>query len=844
MLKKAILLITVTLTSFNIFGQNNIINYSDPKEYCVKEVDISGVKYLDKSVLLHIIGINVGDTIVIPSEKLTKAIEKLWSQGLFSDVRFSASKIIGDDLYLNIFLQERPRLSKLSIEGIKRSETETLLEKINMRNGSQVTDNVLNNAVNTIKSHYKEKGFYNTDVQVIKQDDTLRTNNVLVKFIVDKNEKVKIEDIYFDGIEEVAENKLLKSMKETKEKRWWRFWKPSKFVQEKYEEDQVNLIKKFNEFGYRDAKIITDSIYMEDSKNMKLVIKVEEGKKYFFRDINWIGNSKYPDEILGSILNIYEGDIYDKELLNNRLFVDDDAVSNLYLNNGYLFFSVTPVEVNIDGDSIDLEMRMYEGEQAYINNVIISGNTKTHDHVVRRELRTKPGELFSKDDIIRSVREIANLGHFNPENIEPVPIPNANDGTVDIRYNLEERANDQLEISGGWGAGMLVGTIGLRFSNFAIRNFFDKDEWRPVPSGDGQSLSLRAQTNGNYYQAYNVSFVEPWFGGKKPNSFSISTYLTKQTSYSYTDTQTDDETGETVYATVQPTLKITGFSIGLGRRLKFPDDFFTLYNDISIQQYKLQDWNTYFLFSNGSSNNFSFKTVLSRNNTSQIIYPRNGSSFTLGVQITPPYSLFSKKDFSDPEMSDADKYHWIEYHKWTYKGTWYLQLVGDLVLSTNTQFGYLGHYNDDIGPSPFEGFDVGGDGMSGYSFYGRETIALRGYENSSLTPQVFSNGSYRSSGNVYNKYTMELRYPITLTPSASIYAHTFLEAGNAWYSIKEFNPFDIKRSAGIGLRAFLPMLGMLGIDWAYGFDNVYDVNGNIKEDASGGQIHFTLGQQF
>jgi outer membrane protein insertion porin family len=511
--------------------------------------------------------------------------------------------------------------------------------------------------------------------------------------------------------------------------------------------------------------------------------------------------------------------------------VDEDAVSSLYLDNGYLFFSVDPVEINVENDSIDFEMRIYEGKQATINNIIITGNTKTNEHVIRREIRTKPGELFSKSDIIRTVRELAQLGHFDPEKIEPVPIPNPADGTVDIEYKLVERANDQLEISGGWGAGMLVGTIGLRFSNFSARNVFSPRAWRPVPSGDGQTLSLRAQSNGKYYQSYNMTFIEPWFGGKKPNSLSLSFFHSKMdNSYYLWDAGTSS-------------MKINGASIGLGRRLRWPDDFFTLYNEISFQQYILDNWTGYFQFSDGASNNVSFTTTLARKSLDQLIYPRRGSDFSLSLQLTPPYSLLSNKDYSN--MSPSEKYRWIEYHKWLFKADWYTTLAGNLVLATRAHFGYLGHYNNNLGPSPFEAFDVGGDGMSGYNIYGYDIIALRGYSNGSLTPRVdrdgnvLTNGTGTKSGNVYERLYLELRYPITLNPSATVFVLGFIEGGNCWYSIDQFNPFLIKRSAGFGLRAFLPMFGLLGIDWGYGFDDVPGF-----PDANHSQFHFTIGQQF
>ncbi len=568
----------------------------------------------------------------------------------------------------------------------------------------------------------------------------------------------------------------------------------------------------------------------EMDDRVDLYINIEEGDKYYFGDVEWIGNTKYPSEYLNAVLGIEKGDIFDQKVLDDRIFIDEDAVNAVYLDNGYLFFSLTPVEVSVEDDTIDFEMRIYEGDIATINRVIIKGNDRTSEHVVRRELRTLPGDKFSKSELIRTVRELANLGHFDPEQIEPNPIPNQADGSVDIEYNLVERATDQLEVSGGYGAGMLVATVGIRFSNFAIGRIFDPKAWRPVPSGNGQTFSVRAQTNGKFYQSYNFSFVEPWFGGKKPNSFSVSVYHSKmnQNMYSYWNPGNVPD----------QYMKVTGASLGLGRRLTWPDDFFTLYNAFTYQRYRMKDYSG-FLAENGTFNNFSFTITLGRNSLTQIIYPRGGSNLSLSLQLTPPYSLFNK-DLDYATAPDEQKYKWVEYHRWMVNADWYFALKGDLVLMTRLHFGYLGHYNDAIGPSPFESFDVGGDGLSGYNLYGRETIAQRGYPNGSLTPTVTTADGYsKKSGNVYTKYTLELRYPISLNPSATIFVLTFLEGGNAWYSIDQFAPFNSKRAAGFGVRAFLPMFGLLGIDWGWGFD---DYPGHVGP--SGSQFHFTIGQQF
>lgn len=798
-----------------------VIDYSSPRELEIAGVKISGIQYLQTDVLISMSGLELGKTIKVPGDDISDVVKKFWSQGLFEDVKVTAEKIEKGKIWLDIYLKERPRLSSFKIDGLKKGESEDLEEKLNIRVGRQVTTDLLNNTERIIKDHFIEKGFFNTSVSIIQAKDTLRPNQVSLYIKVDKNKKIKIDEISFGGNTVFDDNRLRRVMKNTKKVNL-NFFKPSKYILEKYKEDKRSLISFYNEYGYRDATIIYDSlITMEGENKLVLKIGIQEGRKYYIRDIRWIGNTIYTDDVLDLYLGIRKGDIFDQTLLDKRLETDEDAVSSLYLDHGYLFYDLTPVEVRVEDDSIDFEMRIHEGKQARINKVIISGNTKTNEHVVRREIRTKPGELFSKQEIIRTVRELAQLGHFDPESINPVPIPNPAEGTVDIEYQLVERANDQLEISGGWGAGMLVGTIGLRFSNFSARNILDPKAWRPIPSGDGQTLSLRAQSNGKYYRSYSFSFVEPWFGGKKPNSLALSAYHTKTTN------------ALSIWDQGDRSMEITGVSVGLGRRLTWPDDFFSLYNEISFQQYNLHDWAGYFLFSNGSSNNVSFTTTLARKSIDQLIYPRRGSSFSISLQLTPPYSMFNNRNYADMDVNS--KYKWIEYHKWKFQADWYTSLVGNLVLYTRGHFGYLGHYNNDIGPSPFEAFDVGGDGMSGYNIYGYEIIALRGYENSSLTPRVDG----LKSGNVYTRLTFELRYPITLNPSATVFALAFLEGGKAWYSIEEFNPFMVNRSAGFGLRAFLPMFGLLGIDWGYGFDPVPGL-----PNANRSQFHFSIGQQF
>jgi outer membrane protein insertion porin family len=826
--------------SLNCFSQEPdyqnmpVMDYSIPVEYEIGGIEITGLKYLQPRVLINISGLRVGQKINIPGDEISQAISKYWKHGLFSDVKIIATKIDKGKVYLEIHLLERPRISQIIIDGVKKSEKEDLLKSIKLHKGSQLTDNIINNTVTIIKNHYIKKGFFNTDVNVVQKADTTAVNQVNLYIHVKKNSRVKIDDIKFEGNKVFTDKRLRRVMKKTK-KLNLNIFKSSKYIESDYEADKKKLIDFYNKNGYRDAKILNDKLTVLNDKRVDLTIDLQEGDQYFFRKITWIGNTKYPSEFLNAVLGIKKGDVYNQKLLNDRLQSDDDAVSSLYMDQGYLFFSVNPVEVNIQNDSIDLEMRIYEGKPATINKVIISGNTKTNEHVIRRELYTKPGDLFSRTNIIRSVRELANLGHFDPEKIVPHPIPNQSDGTVDLEYSVVERPNDQLQVSGGWGGVGFVGTIGVKFSNFSARNMFKGKAWRPVPSGDGQTLSISAQSNGKYYQGYNISFVEPWFGGRKPNSFSISLYHSAQrlpSSYNY------------YYTSSEPTLsdkyfKTSGASIGLGRRLKWPDDYFTLYTGIGYQRYLLNNWNQSFIFANGASNLISLTTTLTRSSQDQLIFPRKGSNISLGLQLTPPYSLISGKDFSN--ASTAEKYKYIEFHKWTFKANWYTTLVGNLVLATKVEFGYLGYYNKQIGPSPFEKFEVGGSGMIGYNLYGSDIIPLRGYDDNAVTPYYYQSGSTYPvyNGNVYSRYYMEFRYLVSPNPQATIYLLSFVEGGNAWAKFDNFNPFLIKRSAGVGIRAFLPMFGMLGIDWGYPFDPPYG-----KTKHTEGKFQFIMGQQF
>jgi outer membrane protein insertion porin family len=814
----------------NAQEKQEVYNYADESEYIIGGVTVSGIRYLDLNALIGISGLRVGQEITIPGDAVTNAVKKLWQQGLFSDVRITIQSKRADTVFLDIALQERPRLSSIKLNGIRNGETTDLLEKINLPVGSQVTSYILNNTEKIIKDHYVDKGFLNTTVDFVQKDDPDQPNNVILNINIDKNEKVKIGELKFIGNEYFTDSKLRHKMKGTKQKNL-NFFKSSKYIKTKFEEDKEKLNTFYNDNGFKDFTILSDSLYKISDDRIGLQLRIDEGDQYFLRKVDWVGNSVYRAEDLNKVFNVDKGSVYNQSLILDRLNGTSgaqDAVNNLYLDYGYLFSHLTPVESKIEGDSVDLEVRIYEGDQAYINNVMITGNTRTNEHIARRELYTLPGDLFSKDKILRSIRQLGVLGHFDPEKINPTPISDPINGTVDLLYKLEERANDQFEISGGWGAGMLVGTVGVRFNNFAMRHFFDLKEWKPYPSGDGQSLSIRAQSNGRIYSSYNISFVEPWLGGKKPNSFSVSLYRSVMTN----GTKKGEQGRQSMI--------IDGASIGLGKRLEWPDDFFSIYGELNYEKYNLNNYSYYrFLFENGQSNLFSVTARLTRFSTSpNLIYPRNGSSFTLSLQITPPYSLLSGKNMAD--ATDEEKYKWIEFHKWTFKSDYYYPLSKDdkLVLNARFSFGYLGYYNKDIGPSPFENFYLGGDGMTGYSFYGREVIALRGYTNGSLTPTDSKTGS--PAGNIYSKITFELRYPLSLSQQATIYALTFLESGRAWYSLKEYNPFKMNRSAGIGLRANLPMFGLLGIDWGYGFDPVPSGDSNANKS----QFHFVIGQQF
>ena len=817
-------------------GQNIVVDYNAPATYVVGGLDITGLKYLSKNQLTAVLGFSEGSSITVPGEELSEALKRIWLQGAASDIGFYIDSIVptGDTAFFRLAITELPRVLKWDYKGARKGEKDDLKDRLNLRRGGQLSEYVKESSVDVIKKYYKEKGFLNVAVDILEEPDSIINNAIKVTFDIHKGDKVRIKKISYEGNDELGKFKLDRSMKKTKDNSWYNFFNSKKFKEDEYDNDKKSLVEAFNEQGYRDAKIVKDSIYYFEDGKMGIHFVMDKGKKYYFRNITWTGNSKYTEDELNSVLRIEKGSIYDVVNMEHRLYgggkENDFTISKLYRDQGYLFFNVTPVELNIDGDSVDVEMRMVEGKPATFNKIIINGNTITNEKVVRRAVFTRPGYLFRQTDFERSIREIASMGNFDAEAAADPSrgysiIPNQLTNTVDIAYNVEEKSNSQLELSGGWGSGMFVGTVGVSFNNFSAANIFRKESWKPVPLGDAQQLAFRFQTNGRYYTALTASFVEPWLFGKKPTQLSFSAYYTKQTnsyfSYYYNVLNSDQY------------MEVFGASLGLGDRLEWPDNYFVLYNQLGWQSYRLKDWNSYFIYNTGISHNISWTLNLTRNSTDQMLYPRSGSDFTFGVQLTPPWSMMKKgwRDVDYSNMTVQEHYNWIEYNKWTLKGAVYTRLVGDLVLMARAQFGYLGYYNRKWGYSPFEGYMVGGDGMSGYNIYGSDIIALRGYENYSLTP--YKNGVY--NGNVYDKFTVELRYPIIMEPSSTIYALAFLEGGNCWSSIQEFNPFQIKRSAGVGVRIYLPIVGLLGIDWGYGFDAA------TGQDKS--QFHFMIGQQ-
>lgn len=811
------------------------IDYSTPAEYTIGGIEVVGTNVLDQNALISISGLSVGQKVRLPGDDIAMAIKKLWKQGILGDVQINVAKYEGDKVFLQISLTERPRLSRYNFVDAPSGQQETLSDKINLIRGKIVTDAMTKNARRALEKYYEEKGFRNVEVKVIPQKDTLLSNSVSLNIYIKKNKKTKINDITIDGITAFPEKKIYRQLKKTKEKRFGRIFSPSKMLDSKYEEDKENVINFYNTQGYRNMAIVEDKVTDNEDGTVDIYMKIEEGNRFYHRNINWVGNYVYPDSILSKILGIERGNIYNPEELSKRINFNPTGtdVYSLYMDNGYLFFRLDPVEIAVENDSVDLEMRIYEGEQAEIRQVNVYGNTKTSDHVIYREIRTVPGQKFSRADLIRTQRELATLGYFDPEQIGLNPKPNFNDGTVDIDYTLVERPSDQIELSGGWGGNFgFVGTLGVVFNNFSTKKMLDLKSWRPLPAGDGQKLALRLQANGRRFQTYSLTFTEPWLGGRQPNSFSINLNHSIQRLVDFRNT-------------VFGSLKVSGVTLSLGRRLKFPDDFFTMSNSLSLLRYKLDDYQFSSAlpdFNNGTSYNFTFNTTIARNSVDSPTYPRSGSSISLSVSLTPPYSLFGSEEFSD--VSGSERYKWVEYHKWMFDNAWYVSLAGKLVMSARMHMGFIGSYNDDKGIGPFERFTLGGDGLAQNNFLlGTDIVGLRGYQNNSISPFTLdaNSGTFDNSlgGTIYNKYVLELRYPISLNPSATIYVLGFIEGGNNWGTFRDFNPFDLQRSAGIGARVFMPAFGLLGVDYGYGFDQVPGA-----PDAAGGQFHFTIGQQF
>ena len=789
-------------------------------------ITVKGLQKFEEQTVKVFTGLKDGQEIKLPGDKLTSAIKKLYETKQFSNVEVYISKIDGTTVYLEFEVEELPQLNNITISGVKTSKAKELQKDAELKKGAMVTDNLIVTTTNYFKKKYQEKGFLKTKVTLDTKPDTSGVNIVNMLVHIDKGDKIKIKNITFDGNEAFSAKKLRKAMKNTKKKMPGRFWKGSKYIEADFKEDLENIITTYSERGHRDARITDHSLTWNDDNTLNLNLKVEEGKKYIFGDIKFIGNSKYTDEQLQRILRIEKGDTYNGKVLKERVTgdgsPDSQDIATVYQNNGYLFSRVLPVETRVNNDSIDVEIRIYEDQQTTINKVSVNGNDRTNDHVIFREITTKPGYLYSKEDIIRTIREIGQLGFFDAEAITPDITPNYSDKTVDIDYTVAEKGSSQIELQGGYGGGSFIGTLGLSFNNFSTRNIFNKKAYRPLPMGDGQTLSLRLQKS-RYYTTSSFSFTEPWLGGKKPRSLSFSVYNSKQFRYNYYTNEVDKD----------QRLNIVGATVGLGQRLKWPDNYFTLSQSISYQLYDLKEYGMSIgnlTLSNGNLNNLAYNITLGRSSAGpNPIFPKSGSDFAIGAKLTIPYSLLNDKNYDDLEL--AEKYKWLEYYKAFFKGKWYTSLTKDVVLMSNVEFGFLGNYNSEIGDSPFERYFVGGDGMASYQLDGRETIALRGYENGQL--------SSIAGGTIYNKFQMEVRYPITLKPSASIYALGFLEAGNSYDGFKNFNPFQLKRSAGFGLRIFMPAFGLLGIDFAHGFD---PLPGGTEK--SGWQTHFIIGQQF
>jgi len=827
---------TIRPTAPTTIGGGFEINYLSPVKYELGPVRVEGADNFDHQAIKLIAGLRQGQDITIPGDQITKAINNLWAEGLFSSVSIEAEKEVAGVIYLVIKVTPRPKLSRFKFKGVNRREADKLREEIDLSSGKTITENMIFTTQSKIKGYFREKGFNNIRVSINRIQDTLINNSEIFLIDINKGHKVKIKEININGTQSVKMWKLRQAMKDTKKKTYWRFFKRSKFSESAYARDKQAVLDKLKAVGLRDVAIVSDSVYNIDDRNIGITINIEEGEKYMFGNIVWVGNTKFTSGLLDTVLGIKYGDVYNKPLLDQRLFMSEEGrdISSLYMDRGHLFFQVIPVEKSITDNHINYEMRMIEGKEARVRNIIIKGNYKTNEHVIRREIRTKPGDLFNRNDIIRTQRDLAQLGYFNEQGFQVNPLPNPQDGTVDIEYVVEEKSADQIELSGGYGAQRIIGTLGLTFSNFSLRNTFKKDAWSPLPAGDGQRLSIRVQTNGKYYQSYNLSFTEPWLGGKKPNS------LTTYASHTQIGNNLSRKAG--TYSGVS----ISGAGIGLGRRKKFPDDYFSAYYELSYQYYDVVKNSNYFpQFSDGYANDISFKYALQRNSVNSPIYPSEGSKLSFSAKSSIPYSLLGgRTDFTGADVQD--KYRYLEYYKLKLTGEFYFPLTADkkLVFMPRFGFGVMGPYNTSKGLTPFERFSLGGSGLSGVNqLGGREIIALRGYDDNSLS----------SSGGdpIVAKYTMELRYPISLNPQATFFVLAFAEAGNTYQSVNKFNTFNVKRSAGIGVRIFLPMFGMLGLDYGLGFDMLdphstsYRAAGgsdaSIMQKGYYGKFNFTIG---
>nr|WP_211325278.1 outer membrane protein assembly factor BamA [Larkinella arboricola] len=820
------------------------LNYADPKEYEIAGLTVTGNKYLDPNSLLSLTGLKVGDKIRVPGEGINSAIKRLMAQGLLEDVEILATKVEGDQISLNVSIKEQPRLYKVTFVGIKKSEQDALKDKVKLNLGRLISNTLIKNTQLSVKKYFIEKGYLNTKVKIISVPTDSTRNQATMRVSIDKGSKVKINNIEIRGRELVEESKIRLKMKGTKQMRFGRLFTPSKFVPKKFEEDKQKIIEYYNKEGYRDASIMSDSVFANDDRTVNIIMNIDEGQKYYVRNVTWEGNYLYTDEQLTQVLGLKKGDVYSKEDIEKRKNgIPGSDLSSAYMDRGYLYFNAEDVIKSVEGDSLDLEFRIFEGKQATINRIILNGNTKTSDHVVLREIRTLPGQKFSKTDIIRTQRELATLGYFDPEKIGINPVPQP-DGTVDIEYTVEEKPSDQIELSGGWGGYVgFVGTLGLVFNNFSARNITNMKSWRPLPAGDGQKVALRFQANGRQFQTYSLTFTEPWLGGRKPNALSVSLSRTIYRLSDYSLLYSDPTAyGKNFYGSYGNTM----ISLGLGRRLHFPDDYFQLSNSLTYQRYELNNYDIFGIgLRNGTSNSVTFNTTLARNSIDQPQFPRSGSSISLSATLTPPYSAFSNKTTS-ANVDVKDRYKWVEYHKWMFDASWFATVTGKLVLNARAHMGFLGRYNPRTEFSPFERFVLGGSGLAGTGQFAlaQDIIGLRGYNDrdvytgmNGISPTALE----RSRGGLaFSKYIMELRYPVSLNPSATIFVLGFLEAGNNWGNFKNYNPFDLKRSAGFGARIFMPAFGLIGIDYGYGFDRM---PGSPTRTGPGGQFHFTIGQQ-